>query len=1011
MPNWGDVQNFLEAVVPWPGDQPGHVNLHYSMVNPYAGEKGQDPLLKGMGWPFRDLSSFIQRTAWIGNTSNFKDVWFCTSRQRESATNTQGKPKALRRHANAMDLKAIWIDADVKPDDTTGKHYTTFQEAWAALCDFRTKVGLPQFSAVVNSGGGLHAYWISDRALTPEEWLPYATGLKALLLQEGVKCDAGLTTDDVRLLRVPGTYNHKYNPPREVELLPLPLVKYELATSLAFLTMIAPVPASVTQTLPASFHGVTPLSIPLASDSLADGIEKREERLLDPRPVFAGCAFLRNAFANGGADLDNPLWNLSVLATTFMENGNAFAHQISQGHATYTPADTQALYDRKVADRADRGIGYPSCATIAGNGCKSCAACPHFAKGKSPLNLTKPLVTAAVSAPAAPTQTSLHLPSGYDLDHEGFICLVAEKTTKTGSESTHLIRLFTSKLDMPWSQKNPDGIHCRTTYDKGNYFMAFLPWEKMGANDLFRTFAQQKIKIAAPTPLVRDFYMAWLTYLHELEAAQETLPYGWYRDQGNIKGFAYGGMLFKDDGSTGPAGITQGSLRTIYTTTGQMQPWYDAWEWLKVQKRPELEAVIASAFAGPLMPLLGKAGGMLSIEGESGSCKTHAMELGIAVWGSPQKGKEISSSTKNSIMNKAGQLNNLPIFWDEITQDNPKVRNEVLAALMEFTNGIEKSRMLDGERQQGRYSWESMTVISSNCSFWDFVVQKQKTHTGGFNRVLEYNIRRLPLDAGILTSSTEADIALKKLNYNFGHLGAEYAKFLAMNHARAADEVRAMGVLVEQELTIEQEERYWSSLVAALLCGAKYANEVCRVGFDEEALKDFLYRRVLDGRTRRNRDLRPAAAQDSIEDILTGYLKERTNQTIWTDFTPHRPGHFGGVNVLREPPVSNNFGINVRWDVTSRKLMISRPNFNDWLRIKELAVNETHDSLEKNYGMVTRRITLAAGTRHQVTQEHCLVIDVTGKQALEECMDFYKQQDSSQPNPVDTGIVLKEEAA
>jgi len=50
-----------------------------------------------------------------------------------------------------------------------------------------------------------------------------------------VKCDAGLTTDDVRLLRVPNTLNYKYDPPRLVELLPLPLTEYDFAAELAFL--------------------------------------------------------------------------------------------------------------------------------------------------------------------------------------------------------------------------------------------------------------------------------------------------------------------------------------------------------------------------------------------------------------------------------------------------------------------------------------------------------------------------------------------------------------------------------------------------------------------------------------------------------------------------------------------------------------------------------------------------------------------------------------------------------
>src|SRR5260370_661462 len=127
------VVEFMSAVVPWPTDGFGHVNLHYSTVNPRAEIPGQEPMLKGMGWPFRDINPFIQRASWIGTTTNFKDVWFCTSRQRDAALNSKGKPKALRRHANAMDLKAIWIDADVEPEDTTSKHYTTMQEASAAV--------------------------------------------------------------------------------------------------------------------------------------------------------------------------------------------------------------------------------------------------------------------------------------------------------------------------------------------------------------------------------------------------------------------------------------------------------------------------------------------------------------------------------------------------------------------------------------------------------------------------------------------------------------------------------------------------------------------------------------------------------------------------------------------------------------------------------------------------------------------------------------------------------------
>ena len=88
----------------------------------------------------------------------------------------------MRKSANAIMMRAIWIDCDVKPDDTTGKHYTDEKTALSALLGFVMAVGLPQPSTIVHSGGGFHLYWCSDRDLTVDEWRPYAQGLKALLI-------------------------------------------------------------------------------------------------------------------------------------------------------------------------------------------------------------------------------------------------------------------------------------------------------------------------------------------------------------------------------------------------------------------------------------------------------------------------------------------------------------------------------------------------------------------------------------------------------------------------------------------------------------------------------------------------------------------------------------------------------------------------------------------------------------------------------------------------------------
>jgi hypothetical protein len=400
-------RQFLERVVVWPGgkDAPGWINLHCHMKNRDPSKNGGKPWV--IGWPFKDIDKFISYAKWLETTDQFFDVWYCTSQQSQIGENRAGKPKAVRKHANATWLKAIWIDVDVK-DGT----YATVQEAWAAISAFRKKVGLPQPSALVNSGGGLHVYWISHVPLSPDEWRPYAEGLKQLLLVEGIKCDYGVTTDDVRILRVPGTLNHKYDPPRPVQLLHLG-ADYNFAADLAFLKQVVPAaaggePAETREAVIEPGFAATPdpvfAALNPAANDVSAGIEPpKSNALLDPRPIFEQCGFMRHAFATGGKDYDNPLWNLSVLCTAFMENGNAFAHEISKGHSSYTPAETQAMYERKLAERA-RGVGWPRCATIQGAGCKSCAACPHLRKVKSPLNLTGPI--AAGAAPGEDTSSS-----------------------------------------------------------------------------------------------------------------------------------------------------------------------------------------------------------------------------------------------------------------------------------------------------------------------------------------------------------------------------------------------------------------------------------------------------------------------------------------------------------------------------------------------------------------------------------------------------------------------------
>lgn len=68
---------------------------------------------------------------------------------------------------------------------------------------------------VVESGGGIHAYWTmeSPMLVKNDRW-PKIESINRGLSQ---RCSGDITTVDVsRILRVPNTLNHKYDPPRQV---------------------------------------------------------------------------------------------------------------------------------------------------------------------------------------------------------------------------------------------------------------------------------------------------------------------------------------------------------------------------------------------------------------------------------------------------------------------------------------------------------------------------------------------------------------------------------------------------------------------------------------------------------------------------------------------------------------------------------------------------------------------------------------------------------------------------
>ena len=282
-----DAKGFLQHVVPW--NLGGYVTIHWHRPGkPFLGRSCQT------------LEDALQCVEDLKSKTDF-NIYFCVSLQRLNGGH--------RDREHAMYLVCIPMDMDIKSN--SDKHYSSMAEAIASLFWFCDQAGIPRPSMLVFSGGGLHAYWLSDRALTVDEWQPYADAVKNAAMRAGLKFDRQCTWDAARVLRVPETNNWKYETPRQVRMLQKYCTAEKINFAEAFKDILGltsasgPKAAAPKVTVAEAFQvlPVTPLS-----DTILKDIPP-----LPVKPILDVCGWLREAYETGGRGFDNPQWNLTTL--------------------------------------------------------------------------------------------------------------------------------------------------------------------------------------------------------------------------------------------------------------------------------------------------------------------------------------------------------------------------------------------------------------------------------------------------------------------------------------------------------------------------------------------------------------------------------------------------------------------------------------------------------------------------------------------------------------------------
>lgn len=276
-------------------------------------------------------------------------------------------PNAANRKAESIsDFSALFIDLDAGP----GKPYTTQQEALVALTAFIRNSSFPRPSIVVDSGRGIHAYWCLNKPLAKVAWLPLAQTFKKHLANAGLQIDPVVTADCARVMRVPGTYNHKTkDDPKPVNVLfPqnfAPIKLYSVSEIQDAIEAIYETPIKY------AAHQPHPLQNLIRNDASA-------------YLIALSCKQVQTILGNGGSNRSEPEWraDLGLLKFTIEEPG--ILHTASNGHPGYSASETDEKAARWTASPTTCKHYYEDLAS------PLCEGCQYKGRLTSPIQLGYP---------------------------------------------------------------------------------------------------------------------------------------------------------------------------------------------------------------------------------------------------------------------------------------------------------------------------------------------------------------------------------------------------------------------------------------------------------------------------------------------------------------------------------------------------------------------------------------------------------------------------------------------
>ena len=723
-----------------------------------------------------------------------KDVYFMLGKITEAGS---------REATNVESLQSVWVDIDCGTgkandiDDATGqpKGYETKKEAQLALKEFCETVGLP-FPAVIDSGGGIHAYWALTEEVPRTRWLPICKRLKQVCVTQEFYADQRVF-DASRILRVPGTFNQKYDPPAPV-------------------TVIRPNDKRIT---PDDLREI------LGVDSEAEEVERgavalsplEELEYSNYTSVFKrivtrsdGCLQLQDCIRTRQS-LEEPRWFDALSIAKFCSDSMKAAVILSEGHPDYSFEATQ---------RKMHGIKGPhSCTEFASHNPEGCKGCPHKGKIKTPITLGQTVKRASNSVgPVKYRPPYLKGENGgiYVQDKEG---------------EAHFVYEYDFYISQRMTDPNDGDVAIGVVYLPKDGKREFtIQNEQLDSRELTRVLAKNGILAdKKSTPHLHKYVIDSIKALGTEKAADKMrVQFGWA--DGDTS-FIVGESEIKVDGvyHSPPSTITN-----VYSDFLQPRGSYEKWqEVFNMYNRPGLEVhafAALSGFGSTLLKFTGQKGAIINlVHPHAGTGKTTILRMANSIAGDPEMLLGTPDDTAVGRINKLGTLNNIVNTMDELTNlDETEVGKFAYAASQ--GRGKEKAQMHINANRKNEITWRNITLSSSNSSFYQKLMSLKNAPDGELMRIIEFTIDYQGVD--VISTAEGKQMFDHQLSQNFGHAIVPFIQYVMANPEHMKKTLLGVQAKIDKELSLTQRERNWSAIIASNIAAGILAVEAGIIEFD-----------------------------------------------------------------------------------------------------------------------------------------------------------------------------------